>query len=145
MIPAKKKNINANIPDLLHKKNIKNIIKIKEILVTEKIKVAANKEKEDKEVEANTEIKNHAEEVKKKILNNELPENKTEEIKKDNKEEIKDVIKEEMTDDNNEMIKKKMTEEKREETKDVNKSHKKNPFKNVINLLQTSKEDNHEN
>jgi len=53
------KNIKENIhdPDLILKKNIKNIIEIIEILNKEEIKVKVNKDKEEIEVEVNIDKK----------------------------------------------------------------------------------------
>ena len=142
MIPAKKKNINANILDLLQNplKNIKNIIKIKEIPEIERIKVAANKRKEDKEVEAIIKKKDLVKGVNKKTLRIDLPENNREEMTAEKKEEIKEGMNEEtkeevideinadnkreMINGNKERMKKRMKKFKKSVKKDVSKKDK---------------------
>lgn len=137
MIPAKKKNINANILDLLPNpsKNIKNIIKIKEIPEIERIGVAANKRKEDKEVEAIIKKKDLVKEVNKKTLRIGLPENNREEINADKKEEIKEGMteetKEEVIGEINAGNKREMINGNKEKMKKKTKRFKKSVKKNV--------------
>lgn len=142
MIPAKKKNINANILDLLPNpsKNIKNIIKIKEIPEIERTEVVANKRKEDKEVEVIIKKKDLVKGVNKKTLRIDLSENNREEMTAEKKEEIKEGMNEEtkeevideinadnkreMINGNKERMKKRMKEFKKSVKKDVSKKDK---------------------
>lgn len=137
MIPAKKKNINANILDLLPNplKNIKNIIKIKETPEIERIEVVANKRKEDREVEASIKRKDLVKEVNKKTLRIDLLENNREEINADNKEgmieETNVETKEEVIDEINEDNRREMIKENKEGTKEGMKKLRKSVKKSV--------------
>lgn len=155
MIPAKKKNINANILDLLPNplKNIKNIIKIKETPEIERIEVVANKRKEDREVEASIKKKDLVKEVKKKTLRIDPLENNREGINADKKEgmieEMNVETKEEVIDAINEDNKREMIKGNKEETKkgmkELNKSVKKNVNKKNKIQSRILKEENQEN
>ena len=155
MIPAKKKNINANILDLLLNplKNIKNIIKIKETPEIERIEVAANKKKEDKEVEVSIKKKDLVKKVKKKTLRIDPLENNREGINADKKEgmieEMNVETKEEVIDAINEDNKREMIKGNKEETKEgmkeLNKSVKKNVNKKDKIQSPILKEENQEN
>lgn len=125
MIPAKKKKINANIPGLHPNlsKSIKSIIKSQKIPETEEIKVVANKEKNDKGVEATIKKKDLEKEVNKKILKRGSSENK--------KKEIKGVIKKEMKDETNENNKEEIRKNKKREMKKSSKKRKKEKMKNL--------------
>lgn len=137
MIPAKKKNINANILDLLPNpsKNIKNIIKIKETPEIERIEVVANKRKEDKEVEASIKKKDLVKEVNKKTQRIDLPENNREEINADKKEEMTEEMieetKEEVIDEINADNKREMINGNKERMKKKTKKFKKSVKKDV--------------